>query len=72
MPFSTAFLSLSLSLSLSFSPFLYASLFFFDSWFRGVDLVVVVLKGKADLSAFKVDDVDKAGGARGGVGGLEH
>ena len=35
-------------------------------------MVVVVLKGKADLSAFKVDDVDKAGGARGGVGGLEH
>ncbi|KAL0011894.1 hypothetical protein SO802_007002 [Lithocarpus litseifolius] len=34
--------------------------------------VVVVLRGKANLSALEVGDVDKAGGARGRVSGLEH
>ena len=64
-------LSLPLSPSLCLSVFLllYASL---HCWVDGVDLVVVVLRGKADLSALEVGDVDKAGGARGGVNGLEH
>ena len=56
-------------LSLSVFLLLYASL---HCWVDGVDLVVVVLRGKADLSALEVGDVDKAGGARGGVSGLEH
>ena len=46
---------------------------FFDRFDEiGVDLVVVVLGGKADLSALEVGDVDEARGARGGAGGLEH
>ena len=69
MPFHYFPLSLSLSLSLSVFLLLYASLHY---WVDGVDLVVVVLRGKANLSALQVGDVDKAGGARGRVGGLEH
>ena len=71
---STAF-SLSLSLSLSLSPCLFVFFLLHASlhcWVDGVDLVVVVLGRKADLSALEVGDVDKAGRARGGVGGLEH
>ena len=55
-------MSLRLSPSLCFSP----------RWVDGVDLVVVVLRRKADISALEVGDVDKVRGARGGVGGLEH
>ena len=33
---------------------------------------VVVLRGKTDLSALEVGDVDEAGGSRGGAGGLVH
>ena len=64
-------LSLPLSPSLCLSVFLllYASL---HCWVDGVDLVVVVLRRKADISALEVGDVDKVRGARGGVGGLEH
>ena len=53
---------LSLSLSLSLSLLLYASLHY---WVDGVDLVVVVLRGKANRSALQVGDVNKAGGAWG-------
>ena len=54
--------SLSLSLCLSVFLLLYASL---HCWVDGVDLVVVVLRRKADLSALEVSDINKAGGARG-------
>nr|POF25312.1 hypothetical protein CFP56_35437 [Quercus suber] len=33
---------------------------------------MLLIMGKANLSALKVCDVDKARGAKGGVGGLEH
>ena len=68
-------LSTTLSLSLSLSPCLFVFLLLNASlhyYVDGVDLVVVVLRRKADLSALEVGDVDKVGGARGGVGGLEH
>ncbi|PON32949.1 hypothetical protein PanWU01x14_356890 [Parasponia andersonii] len=38
----------------------------------GPERAVVVLGGKPDFSAVEVGDVDEAGGARGGAGGLEH
>ena len=71
MPLHCFFLSLFLSPSLCLFVFLllYASL---HCWVNGVNLVVVVLRGKANLSAFEVGDVDEDGGTRGGAGGLEH
>lgn len=38
----------------------------------GGELAVVVLGAEADFSAVEVGDVDEAGGARGGAGGLVH